>query len=125
MAIKTKFAEDQFKIRVEKKINDAFMRGAVANATDTINGRKRQLILEMGNWEDWRSHGEEIRHHVLENLDYYLYQFSENVAKNGGHVFFAKDAAEANRYIKEVVQKKNAKKIIKGQIDGHRGNRHE
>lgn len=113
MSIKTKFAGDKFKVRVEKKVKDSFMRGAVASATDTINGRKNQLTAEMGNWEDWRNHGEEIRKHVLENLDYYLHQFSENVAKNGGHVYFAANAEEANKYIREVVQKKNAKKIIK------------
>src|SRR5690606_38753141 len=107
------FAGDKFKVRVEKKVKDSFMRGAVASATDTINGRKNQLTAEMGNWEDWRNHGEEIRKHVLENLDYYLHQFSENVAKNGGHVYFAANAEEANKYIREVVQKKNANKIIK------------
>lgn len=113
MAIKTKFAQDKFKIRVEKKLEDSFMRGAVASATDTINGRKSELTAEMGNWEDWRSHGEEIRQHVLEHLDYYLYEFSENVAKKGGHVYFAADAEDANNYIKDVVKKKNAKKVIK------------
>ncbi len=113
MAIKTKFAHEAFKVRVKKKMQDSFMRGAVASATDTINGRKVQLIEDMGNWEDLRSHGEEIRRHVLENLDYYLYQFSENVAKNGGHVYFAATAQDANEYIREVVKKKNAKKVIK------------
>ena len=33
--------------------------------------------------------GEEIRQHVLNNLDFYLHELSENVAKRGGHVFFA------------------------------------
>lgn len=113
MAIKTKFAEEKFKVRVGSKMQDSFMRGAVASATDTINGRKNQLTAEMGNWEDWRNHGEEIRQHVLENLDYYLQQLSENVAKRGGHVYFAATDEDATKYIQDVVKKKNAKKVIK------------
>src|SRR5690606_906415 len=66
-----------------------------------------------GNWEEWRALGEEIRTHTLANLDYYLNMLSENVAKQGGHVFFAETAEEANAYIKQVVQAKNAKKIVK------------
>ncbi len=38
---------------------------------------------------------------------------SENIAKRGGHVFFAKTAEEANEYIKGVIKQKNAKKIVK------------
>ena len=59
------------------------------------------------------SHGEEIRKHVLANLDYYLYELSENVAKRGGHVFFAQTAEEANDYIVVVAKEKQAKKIVK------------
>lgn len=68
---------------------------------------------QLGNWEEWRSLGEEIRQHVLNHLDYYLYELSENVAKRGGHVFFAQTAEEASQYVKEVVQKKKAKKVVK------------
>ncbi|MEA5632570.1 lactate utilization iron-sulfur protein LutB, partial [Bacillus velezensis] len=60
-----------------------------------------------------RSLSEEIRQHVLENLDFYLGQLAENVAKRGGHVYFAKTAEEASSYIRDVIQKKNGKKIVK------------
>ncbi|MEN2896600.1 Lactate utilization protein B [Mannheimia haemolytica] len=51
--------------------------------------------------------------HVLANLDAYLYQLSEKVTQNGGHVFFAETAEEATDYIKNVAKAKNAKKIVK------------
>ena len=68
---------------------------------------------ELGNWEDWRSLGEEIRTHTLQHLDYYLQQLSDNVSKRGGHVFFAETAEDANAYIQEVVKRKNGKKVVK------------
>ncbi|PKG25512.1 LutB/LldF family L-lactate oxidation iron-sulfur protein [Niallia nealsonii] len=111
MSMKTSSVE--FKSRVKSELQNEFMRGAVSKAQETIQGRKNAVTEEMGNWEEWRSHGEEIRQHVLENLDYYLYELSENVAKRGGHVFFAKTAEEASTYIEEIAKKKNAKKVVK------------
>ncbi len=112
MAMKTN--TDKFKDRVDHGINDEFMRGAVAGAQDGMGYKRRAVTTdELSNWEDWRSHGEEIRQHILENLDYYLEQLSENIAKRGGHVFFAQTNEEANEYIRDVVQRKNAKKIVK------------
>ncbi|MDZ5470523.1 LutB/LldF family L-lactate oxidation iron-sulfur protein [Bacillus sp. 31A1R] len=102
-----------FKERVDKGINNAFMRGAVSSAQERLRTRRLGAAEELGNWEDWRSHGEEIRQHVLENLDYYLYQLSENVAKRGGHVFFAQTADDANQYVRSVIEKKEAKKVVK------------
>ena len=74
----------------------------------------RALAAEkLGNWEQWREMGMDIRNHVLENLDYYLQQLSDNVEKNGGHVFFARTSEEATAYIEGIIQKKNAKKVVK------------
>ncbi len=108
-----KIGTDGFKDRVDKGINNEFMRMAVAGAQERLRTRRLDAAEELGNWEDWRSLGEEIRQHTLENLDYYLQQLSENVVKRGGHVFFAQTAEEANEYISNVVKKKNAKKIVK------------
>lgn len=108
-----KIGTGEFNDRVGEGIHDSFMRGAVSSAQERFQSRRLHAADELGNWEDWRSHGEEIRQHVLENIDYYLYQLSENVSKRGGHVFFAQTAEEASDYIKNVVEKKNAKKIVK------------
>ncbi|WP_374721447.1 LutB/LldF family L-lactate oxidation iron-sulfur protein [Peribacillus tepidiphilus] len=111
MAMKT--SSKTFKERVDHGIDNQFMRAAVSSAQERLHGRRLAAAEELGNWEEWRSHSEEIRQHVLENLDYYLYQLSENVAKRGGHVFFAETAEEATQYIKSVAEKKQAKKIVK------------
>lgn len=108
-----KIGEDSLKERLDKGINDTFMRGAVTKAQNNMGIRRANAAEALGNWEEWRNHGEEIRKHVLENLDYYLLQLSENVAKRGGHVFFAQSAKEANDYIENVVKSKNAKKVVK------------
>lgn len=111
MAMKT--SDEHFKERVETNLNDAFMRGAISAAQARFQTRRQARVEELGNWEEWRAHGEEIRKHVLENLDAYLYELSENVAKRGGHVFFAKTKEDASNYIKNIAIQKEAKKIVK------------
>lgn len=108
-----KISNENFNDRVEKGINDAFMRKAVVEAQSRLEKRKSEMTEELGNWEEWRELAEEIRQHTLENLDYYLDQFSENVVSQGGHVFFADTADDANEYIKAVIMKKDARRVIK------------
>ncbi|MFD2213514.1 MULTISPECIES: LutB/LldF family L-lactate oxidation iron-sulfur protein [Bacillaceae] len=108
-----KISDDKFFDRVDKGVNNTFMRSAVASAQERMQGKRLTATEELGNWEEWRKLGEEIRTHTLENLDYYLEQLSENVVKRGGHVFFASTKEEANEYITKVAKEKQAKKVVK------------
>ncbi|ARD60950.1 iron-sulfur cluster-binding protein [Kosakonia radicincitans DSM 16656] len=99
--------------RVQQQIDDPVMRHAVANAQDRIGTNRQKMIDELENWPDWRSRAADIRAHVLENLDAYLYQLSEKVSANGGHVFFADTREDATRYILQIAQQKQARKIVK------------
>ncbi len=92
-------------------MNDTIMRNAVVMAQERIGFNRQIMVKELGDWEAWRDRAEQqIRNHVLENLDAYLYQLSEKVTENGGHVYFAKTAEDATRYICNVAKQKNAKK---------------
>ncbi|SNZ03443.1 L-lactate dehydrogenase complex protein LldF [Terribacillus aidingensis] len=108
-----KIGNEKFKDNVNKQMEDTFMRGAVAGAQERLRTRRLDAAEELGNWEEWRSHGEEIRQHTLDNLDYYLQELSENLQKRGGHVCFAATAEEANDYVRGIVKEKRAKKILK------------
>lgn len=99
--------------RVEKGIKDDFMRNAVSAAQERLKNVRIQSEEDLGNWEEWRALGEEIRHHTIENLDYYLEQLSEQVIARGGNVYFAQTAEQASTYIKDIALQKNAKKIVK------------
>lgn len=111
MAIR--IGEKSYEGRVQDGVDNTFMREAVSSAQGRFRSGKQESSEELGNWEDWRTLGEEIRSHTLENIDYYLHQLSDKVEERGGHVFFAETAEEANTYIQNVVKKKNAKKVVK------------
>ena len=111
MSMKT--SNVSFKQRIKTKMQDDFMRHSVANAQERMFTNRQIAADKLGNWEEWREMGMDIRNHVLENLDYYLYQLSEKVSKNGGNIFFAETAEEATNYIEKIIQQKKAKKIVK------------
>lgn len=102
-----------FKKRVDNQINNEMMRKAVIKAQETIGANRQKMVDELGNWEEWRDLSKQIRNHVIANLDAYLYQLSEKVQQNGGHVYFAETAEEATNYIRQVALEKKAKKIVK------------
>ena len=102
-----------FKARVDREVHNEIMRKAVVKAQETIGTNRQKMVDELGHWEEWRDLSKQIRNHVLANLDAYLYQLSEKVTANGGHVYFAETAEEATEYIRQVALKKNAKKIVK------------
>ncbi|GGH81881.1 L-lactate dehydrogenase complex protein LldF [Pullulanibacillus pueri] len=111
-----KIGTEPFFDRVDKGLQDQFMRQAMVSAQDSLRERKLKATTgdrSLIDWELWRNAGEEIRRHTLENLDYYLQQLSETYSARGGHVYFAATAEEANQYIQEVVKKKGAKKVVK------------
>lgn len=111
MSLKT--SDTAFKPRIKEEINDEIMRKAVVMAQERIGNNRQIMVDELGHWEDWRDLAKEIRNHVLENLDAYLYQLSEKVNANGGHVYFAETAEQATNYIKKIAKQKQAKKIVK------------
>ncbi|GAA0441383.1 MULTISPECIES: LutB/LldF family L-lactate oxidation iron-sulfur protein [Virgibacillus] len=108
-----KIGDASYKDRINKGIENDFMRQAVSSAQGRFRSGRLSQAEELGNWEEWRQLGSEIRTHTLENIDYYLQQLSDQVAKRGGNVFFAETADEANDYIENVVKKKKAKKVVK------------
>lgn len=110
-----KINDQSFKENLKKNLNDDFMRAAMVKAQDLINKNRTNVLSQLGDgdYSEWQKLSGEVRAHALENLDYYLNQFSENVVKNGGNVFFAKDAKEASQYITNLALERDVKKVVK------------
>ena len=85
-----------FKTRVKESLADDFKVKAIQTAQDVFYAKRKALVDQVPEWEEFREEAAEIRDHVLKNLDYYLNQFAENAEKAGAHVHFATDAKEDN-----------------------------
>jgi len=64
-------------------------------------------------WESMRTRAAALKAHTTERLDYYLDLVDKNVRRNGGHVYFADDAAHANRIVLEIAERAGVKRVIK------------
>ncbi|GAB6179529.1 LutB/LldF family L-lactate oxidation iron-sulfur protein [Desulfotomaculum defluvii] len=110
----THFIEgNTFRDRARRTLESEFMRKAVQKAVDRLETNKKNASKELGNWDDWRARGRDIRKHTVDHLDYYLGQLADNVRKNGGTVYFAPWAEDARQIISEIIKKHEGKLVVK------------
>jgi L-lactate dehydrogenase complex protein LldF len=89
------------------------LRTNLRNATDTIRAKRADVVAELPDWEDLRDAGRAIKADVLAHLDTYLLEFEAAVEAAGGHVHWARDAAEANAVVVEVARAHGADEVVK------------
>ena len=109
----TTLQNENFKKRIRFALKNKSMRQAIQKATTILKERRLGAADEIGNWNEWRQRGKEIRNHVIENLDYYLKQFADNVRAKGGQVHYAAHADDVIQTFLEIAKRHNAKTVAK------------
>ncbi len=89
------------------------LRHNVRHATGVIRRKRASVANELGDWDQLRSAGHEVKEHVLRYLDFYLEQFEDACTQAGGKVYWASDADEANQIIVEIIRGHNETEVIK------------
>ena len=77
-------------------------RQAAVGPAQEARPRERSRFPE---WEELRSLASAIKEHTLSHLADYLEEFERNAVKNGAHVHWAKDAAEHNQVVFDIMQR--------------------
>ena len=110
----TEVLSGQFKTQATEAINNATIQESLDRLVNFRQGRV-DAIAEYGQerWDALSDRARDVKRDTLEHLDYYLDQLSRNVERAGGHVFFAKDAQEANDYVAKVAADNGVKTVIK------------
>jgi len=83
-----------------------------ARLWDLRQKRDREMHV-IAEWEELRALASAIKEHTLTHLDEYLEQFEARARSNGVHVHWARDAAEHNRIVHEILADHGAKSLIK------------
>lgn len=78
-----------------------------------VREKRDASAYKVQGWEYLRELGSGIKANVLSNLDEYLVQFESNAQKNGVYVHWASNAEEHNNIINSILEKHNAKKVVK------------
>jgi L-lactate dehydrogenase complex protein LldF len=96
-------------------IQDPQLRRALRRVGTGFDGARQECIEEVTPqvWEQWREQARRIKAHTLDHLDYYLELLHDNVTRAGGTVHFARDAAEANGIVAQLVHSRQVRVATK------------
>ena len=86
---------------------------AVAENTRGFNQGRYESVAKLNDYDQLKDEARDIKEHAIENLPELIDQLEETVEENGGTVYIAEDEADANRYIREVVEGQNAERVVK------------
>ncbi len=89
------------------------LRRNLAHATSVIRSKRDLVVGEMPDWEALREAGSAVKTQVMARLPDLLEQFEANVVARGGVVHWARDAAEANRIVTDLVRDQGVDEVIK------------
>ncbi|MDQ4491670.1 lactate utilization protein B [Sinomonas sp. ASV486] len=88
----------------KRELGNAQQRRNLTHATHTIRDKRLKVVSELPDWEALRDAGSAIKTEAMERLPELLAQFEEQFTARGGTVHWARDAAEANRIVEELIR---------------------
>ena len=105
--------DQKFPAAARHALADTQLRRNLGKATDTIRAKRAQVVSEVPDWEELREAGRQLKVHTMARLPEYLAQFEEAVTARGGVVHWARDAAEANAIVLDLVRAKGVDEVVK------------
>lgn len=104
---------EPFPEAARKALQDTQMRRNVGHATKTIRTKRLAAVGECADWEELRAAGSALKQDVLARLPELLEELERNVTARGGVVHWARDAAEANRIVADLVRTTGSDEVVK------------
>ncbi|MFD1633070.1 LUD domain-containing protein [Haloplanus ruber] len=86
---------------------------AIEENTKGFNRKRQAAVADLENYEELRTRAREIKEDAIERLPELIEQLRESVEANGGTLYLADDAADANQYIREVADDEDAERVVK------------
>jgi len=103
-----------FKANARTALADAGLQRALERTKPHFQHRRAAAVAALPEFERLREIAREIKDHTLENLDFYLQTWAENVTRAGGVVHWCGTAAEAREAVLGICRQVGAKIVTKG-----------
>jgi L-lactate dehydrogenase complex protein LldF len=100
-------------IKIQQTVADPNLQKAIYTATGRLMAHRASSLETFPEYQDLRTAAHELKRHTIDNLDYYLEQFEQNVAAHGGKVVFAKDSTEVADFVLNLARQRGAHLIVK------------
>ncbi|WP_127782028.1 lactate utilization protein B [Rhodococcus sp. X156] len=94
-------------------LQDTQLRRNLGAATATIRAKRAGVVAEVDDWEQLRLAGSALKADVLARLPELLEELEQQVSAHGGVVHWARDAAEANRIVVDLVRATGSDEVVK------------
>lgn len=94
-------------------VRNSQLRANLAHATSTIRAKRDRVVGELPDFEELRRAAEAVKDDALGRLDELLRELEEHVSAAGGHVHYARDAAEANAIVTGLVEATGNREVVK------------
>jgi len=78
-----------------------------------LRGKRDRETAKLPEWEELRGLASAIKEHTLTHLADYLEEFERNATANGVHVHWARDAAEHNQLVHDILAAHRATTLVK------------
>jgi L-lactate dehydrogenase complex protein LldF len=102
-----------FRENAARAVEDASLRAAMRNATDTFGERRTGALEAIPDLQELRERASNIRMKVLDNLSAFLEQFTVNAEKAGARVHRADDAVAAREIIASLLKERGVRMAVK------------
>ncbi|ELZ05959.1 LUD domain-containing protein [Natrialba asiatica] len=86
---------------------------AVETNTQAFNEGRYESVSDLEEYEELKREARATKEDAIERLPELLDQLTETVEENGGTVYLADDAADANAYIRSVADERDAERVVK------------
>ena len=103
-----------FKQNAHEALHDAELQKALGHVQGGFITKRQSAVDRLPEFEILRDAARDLKDHVLAHLDLYLEMYEARVRASGGHVHFARTAAEANQIIVDLCKAHDAKSVTKG-----------
>jgi L-lactate dehydrogenase complex protein LldF len=104
----------QFKENAAQALGDPQLQRALGNVKTGFIVKRAQAREALPEFDDLRNAAAGIKDHVLAHLDIYLEEYERRMIESGGHVHWARNAAEARDIIIALCREAGAKSVTKG-----------
>src|SRR5580658_217317 len=78
-----------------------------------VRAKRDKAANSLPEWESLRQAASEIKAHTVSRLADYLEQFERNATRLGATVHWARDAAEHNQIVLNLLQQRGVKRVVK------------
>ncbi|SDG30570.1 L-lactate dehydrogenase complex protein LldF [Sinosporangium album] len=102
-----------FPVNAADAVQNSQLRHNLRRATHTIRDKRSRVVAEVPDWAELRSAAKAIKDAALRDLDRHLLRLEETVQAAGGHVHWARDAAEACRIVTDLVRATGETEVVK------------